>query len=90
MDNSRRPTLVCLTEETWECEEYLISHRPWLSEKWCGPKDTYRPWRVYRSVKSLERKVLENAFFELSPATEWVRSQVGEVRRPRGRPRKDP
>ena len=73
-----------------ERENYLILQFPWLSEKWSGPADTYRPWRVFRYASAMERMLLVDAFSEQEQAKRFVlrQLQVGAVKRPRGRPSK--
>ncbi|MDQ2711957.1 MAG: hypothetical protein M3Y24_06940 [Acidobacteriota bacterium] len=65
-----------LRKGAYEYSNYLVVYTPWLNDKWDGPPDSFRGWKVYRAGSSIERRLLLDAFPNRHAAFTFVEGQL--------------
>lgn len=56
----------------YECGAYLIVRRSWISDRWDGPQQAFRKWRVYAEGSHIERQMMIDGFVSLKDACRHV------------------
>lgn len=65
-------TLKRLRKGAYEHGPYLVLYTRWINEKWDGPLDTYRPWRVYKRASPLLARAFLNSFRTRAEAHRFI------------------
>ena len=76
MEKPHKCVLKRLQKGTYECGDYLVVHTSWLGEKWDGPRDRFRGWKIYKAGSSIERRLLVDAFATREEAYRYVERHV--------------
>lgn len=58
--------------------DYLIRYLAWLNEEWDGPRESYRPWHVFRRASHISARILLERLPTLDEATAYVATQLQE------------
>lgn len=62
----------------YESSSFLVQRLSWTSERWDGPRETYRAWKVYSAGSFIEKRVQIDAFATLRAAFEYVRRREAQ------------
>jgi len=65
-----------LRKGAYECDVYLVLYSRWISEGWDGPRESYRPWRVYKRASTLKPRAFLDAFRTRSEAHRFVAAEL--------------
>ncbi len=57
---------------------FLVLRIPWVSERWDGPRGSFRGWNVYAEGSFIERRVLLDRFQTLRQAYDFVQRRLDE------------
>jgi hypothetical protein len=56
--------------------DYLIRYSAWLGVDWDGPRESYRPWHVYRRASHIDNRMHLEALATLAEAEAYVLAQI--------------
>jgi hypothetical protein len=71
-----RCVLKRIRKGAYECGPYLVLYCRWINEKWDGPLESYRPWRVYSRASPLTPRAFVDSFKKRGEAHRFVRSKL--------------
>jgi hypothetical protein len=81
MEDSEQKRVVILKrlrKGAFECGDFLVIRRAWTSERWDGPRETFRRWTVFQAGSNIERRVLLDRFLTLDDARRFVERMLSE------------
>ncbi len=76
MGHQKKCVLKRIRKGAYECANFLVLHTSWIDEKWDGPQETFRSWRVYTAGSFIEKRVLLDSFASLRAAYDYVQRQM--------------
>ncbi len=76
MDQKNKCVLKRIHKGAYECAGFLIQRIAWTNEKWDGPRDSYRGWKVYRRGSFIEKRVLVETLQTRRHAYDYVQRQM--------------
>ncbi len=71
-----RCVLKRIRKGAYECGPYLVLYFRWINEKWDGPLESYRPWRVYLRASPLTPRAYLDSFKTRAEAHRFVTSEL--------------